>query len=448
MVDTTLPYERVELPLRALLECAGLTAGFVLAAYALASIGDGSLAESLAKRMSAREKSAVGAVLMVGLFTYTTVLDERRKPDPYAFPPGTAMVESGRAPVQIAFTDESSRPAAARLLDIVDADVRELAQRLQWHDTPTVRVSLRETLDADTFEPVHLGEGDGVLVRANYTAEDLDELGLRSAVVERAIDAHVNGRAVFEPQRFFLEGYAREVVEGDVPRSDRTTLLRALYATRDAPLSVRDLVRWNESRERWGPAVAEGVAAAAVDALVEEVGQEKVDALARALYREPVGDSSWVTVRDELDPFSEVFEEQTGLTLTAFVERLNASLESLRAAPWAAPVRDMPALRADIAVERVEGRLRAIEAEVSQRSPRDSPTIATLVHHSLEPLDDLLVELELERDDVAWESGARSASVRLEGRYGPGERAFLALEVEDETLHCPIRLLAERRTIR
>jgi hypothetical protein len=267
-------------------------------------------------------------------------------------------------------------------------------------------------------------------------------------VVAALIDAHVTGRAVFEPQRFFLDGYARQVVEGDVPDAERKTLLRALYATRDAPLEQRDLVRWNVARERWGPRIAEGVAAASLRALVDAAGEEKVDELARALYREPVGDNSWVTVRTKLHPFSELFERHTGLALSDFVGVANESFDELRVAPWAAPVRDQPELRAGIDVEAVEGQLRAISMEVSQPTPRAEATVATLLHHPLEPLDDLLVELELERDDVAWASGSRSASLRLEGRYGPGDRAFVAVEVDDATLGCPIRLAAERRTIR
>jgi hypothetical protein len=49
---------------------------------------------------------------------------------------------------------------------------------------------------------------------------------------------------------------------------------------------------------------------------------------------------------------------------------------------------------------------------------------------------------------VAWPAGAPRAALRIEGRYGPGERAFLAVEVDDATLGCPIRLAAERITIR
>jgi len=448
LIDETLPYERATFPVEALLQSLGVAAAFVLGAYGLALTGDGSIAEALAKRMSAREKSAVGAALLVGIFTYTTVLEKRRQPEPYVFPEGTLMVEGADAPVQITFQNEEDRLAAASLLtDVVD-DVSRLETLVGWDDVAPVRVALRETLDGDTFEPVSLAAGDGVLLRANYIADDIDESGLRAAILGTLIDAHTNGRATFEPQRFFLEGYARYLVEGRRDASERVTWLRALYATRAAPASEEELLAWNRTRQDWGPRIAEGLAAVAVSVLAEAVGEQKVHDLARALYENEVSDHSWVTLRDTLRPFEDVFEASTGMSLASFANLLGENLEEARDAPWAAGVASMPPLSAGIEVEVIEGRLRAVAAQVSQPDPRDEATVATLLHHPLEPLDDLLVELELERDDVAWQSGERQAELRLEGRYGPGERAFFAIEVESGVLGCPIRVAAERRTIR
>lgn len=448
LIDETFPFERVSLPIGALLESFALSAAFVLASYGLALIGDGSVAEALAKRMSAREKSAVGAALLVGLLTYTTLLERRKEPEPYAFPDGTSMVTSERPSVQIAFADEVERPPAAELLDVVTADVSELSSALDWDAAPTTRVSLRKTLDADTFEPVRLGPRDGALVRANYAADDVDVVGLRAAVLREVIVAHTHGRAEFEPQRWFLDGYAQHVVEGREPAGERIAFLRALYATRDAPPSTAQLVMWNRTRETWGTPIAEGLAGAAVSVLADEAGEDAVRRLARALYREEVANDSRVTVRDTFVPFGAVFEEETGLTIDELVAHLTDELTTLRGEPWAARLDTISPLDADIEVEVVEGRLRAVVARISGSGPRDEATVATLLHHRLAPLDDLLVELELERDDSLWPSGEPEALVRLSGRYGPGERAFFAIEVDDPVLSCPIRLAAQRRTIR
>ena len=58
--NTTLPYERETLPVRAVWETLVLGAGLTALAFGLALINEGSVAEALARRMSQREKAIIG----------------------------------------------------------------------------------------------------------------------------------------------------------------------------------------------------------------------------------------------------------------------------------------------------------------------------------------------------------------------------------------------------
>jgi hypothetical protein len=139
--------------------------------------------------------------------------------------------------------------------------------------------------------------------------------------------------------------------------------------------------------------------------------------------------------------------EVTGLDYREFLARWRAHLASLASAPWAADSVGIPTLEASISVVPVEGELRAVEGTVTAGGAPEQDAVLALLHHRLTPFDLPLVELEHERRETIWPAGATSATVRLEGAYGPGERAFFAVEVESDVLDCPLRLAAERRSV-
>jgi ABC-type transport system involved in multi-copper enzyme maturation permease subunit len=116
---TSFPFERRHFPGLALAQ-AGAVGGVALAlAYALARVRDGSIVESLARRLSAREWSAL-LVMAAGGATLVGALS-RDKPAPeYRFT--TNAVLSGPAgTVEIAYLEEDLRPEAARLAGALEA---------------------------------------------------------------------------------------------------------------------------------------------------------------------------------------------------------------------------------------------------------------------------------------------------------------------------------------
>lgn len=94
-----------------------------------------------------------------------------------------------------------------------------------------------------------------------------------------------------------------------------------------------------------------------------------------------------------------------------------------------------------------------VRSEWSETCPRNAQhppppeLLVGLVHMKLKPFDLPFAARELEREEHLWGQEVASKTFRLEGRYAPGERLFAGLEVESETLDCPLRVWAARLEI-
>jgi hypothetical protein len=470
LVGQQLVLDRESMPWADLGWTFGLGMAWVATAATLALIDEGSVAESLARRMTFREKAVAGALFIAAMLA-TTVLEERRDQAPFAFR-DQAVLRSRVVPLEIFYVREGARADAEALRARLEADLVELGTALgrgpgagEHARMPAVRVALRESLDAETFETVGLAKNDGVLVRADFrrtSAWDAEgQRAFRAYLVREALREMTDGRAGFEPRAWVHDGFSRAWVDRDragacleAPEGC-PALLRALWATRGGRrVRARDLREWFRTRERDGEAVAWGLASSGVLVLGRDHGQAAVTALARRLYGRTPSRGTRELVREWLHPLPALFREAAGLHLDRFLDEWNTELDRLRTrAAVAAELARVPEAEADLVVERGEGRIRDLVAHVRLEGadPEGGEVVATMLHGEIGPFDRPLERHELRRDErvlaaEALESGA--AELRLAGQYGPGVRVFAALELDAPALGCPVRVLAERRDVR
>ncbi|MEM9193366.1 MAG: ABC transporter permease [Myxococcota bacterium] len=437
VVDQTLPLERETMPWSDLAVTFAIGAGFSVVGTGLAIVNEGSLAESLSRKMSAREKSAVGAILLIGLIAISAA-DPKTEAPPFAFPQDAAVLRSEQAPIVIAYDsdDEATTTAAAKIMDELEATLGPLPDRLGWDSLPQIRLASSAALDGRTFEPVGLGEGDGVLVRGALFEADLDRSGLYTTVVREAILAHTHRRANFEPRAFFLDGFSRRIGERS---DDATTRRRAGVASTQVTIDRDLVIHWYRAREMLGRPMADALAASGLQALESLIGPDGIAQIARALFQAPPKDDFRSLGERWSLALPELIEEQSWKSFDDWLEAWRAELATARV-----EVSDVQ-LDGTFRVETIEGELRRVVGTATSQSTEAGAL--SLVHTRLGPQDDVLRELELERTDRAWPAGADTATVALEGRYGPGERAFVALERVLPELDCAVRVGAERLTI-
>lgn len=430
VIDATLPLERSEVPWADVAVAIAVGAGCTVGGLGLALVNEGSLAESLARRMSAREKGAVGAILLLGLIAISAA-EEKTDAPPFELPDDGSILTRGS--IQIAYGDAERLALARELMDELTPPLSELPQTLGWDELPTVRLAHSAALDAQTFETVSLAPDDGVLVRAALDETNLDRAGLRTELIRQTLIAHTRGRADFEPRAMLLDGLSRHWADANTEETRR----RAAYAVALTPVSEVRVVEWYRTREELGPPIADALAASGVRALIELAGQEAVVNIAKELFGKPPHDDvrsaaeRWTLALDAL------IESHTDHTIDAWLDHWNDSLGDVTTP---AP------LIGELQIETIEGELRRIVGTATGPPPAER-AILTLVHHPLEPLEHLIEELELERTETTWPASHPQQQVRLDGRYGPGEKAFVALERVDAELGCAVRFAATRITI-
>jgi len=463
MVDTQLVLERSAPPdASALATTLILATAWTVLAFVLALINEGSVAESLAKRMTLKEKSAIG-VIFVAALSATAILKDRREQAPFTFQEQTVL-RSTKVPLQILYLHDEALPDAEALQALLESDLDSLRSILSLTKLPPVRVALRESLDASTYEPVGLAKNDGLLLRANFRASRRwDESGLqdfRAFVIHEVLSEVTDGRAGFEPKAWVHDGFSRYWAE-----RDRTTaclespescvpLLRALWVTRSGrAVSAAELRFWFRTRERHDEALSEALAFSGLLELERHGGRDRVVQLARTLFSRRAPRDIRSLIYERRNPMGLVFERSAQVTLEDHLDRWNGDLDRLRADPdVASSLATVPDGTARLHFERDEGSIRNLVVRLELERPRPAPSqgdelVVSLLHRDISPFDRPLERHELRREERLVGPDENDVELELYGRYGPGMRVFVALEIESETLGCPVRLLAERREV-
>lgn len=446
----TMPFERETMPVGHLAQTAVWTGFWVALAFGLGLIREGSLTESLGRRMTQKEK-ALTAVLVIAMLMGLAFFEERQQREPYRFPE-EAVFRSDEQPIEILYLLPSLRPAAADLGQHLDKILGDFANYLGWNELPPVRLAHRAGLDGDRFEEAELTEDEGILIRLNFTSDALDLPALTAYLSGEVLDAQTDERAQFEPYAWFRDGLATwwgapatsspDVLTGSC--SERRLL--GLWASAD--LNAESIQRWHLFRERHGKEAANAVALSGIEILAARHGGDAVQRLAQTFFPEDVPEDFGTTLRERLKPMPRRFEEAIGEPwqdfLRAWLDELKAQRDS---GPCNPRLAELPEATAGVDVEIGDGSIRDVVFTLSFSEPPPPDLAVTLLHSRLDPFDAELDEEDLRRRESLWDDGSTQGRWRLPGLYGRGSRAFLALDVDWPGLG-EVRLVAERRNFR
>ncbi len=473
--NNTLPFERETMPVRALFETLGLGLAWTGIGFGLALIHEGSVAETLAKRMSQKEKALVG-ILFTAMMLAFVVFETRRDKAPYTFPEQETLVSS-TVPLEILYLQPSRLEDAQTLSRRLETDLETLRQALGWAELPDVRIAYRPSLDADIYDRADLLENEGILVRANFrcqlpqhqvsqdSEDKWDPQAFSAYIVGLVLDEATDGRARFEPKAWLRDGFAQwwaareyqvtpvenpAMVCADNDSPTRRAMLRALWATQAQPLDNNQLATWLRTRERHGEAVAEAMALSGLWVLEQSHGEAAVLALARAVFGRNPNEDIRELIYEWRHPMPAVFTDATPTDWQSFVAEWSAALDRWRQEPACRALLDtLPKGEAEVAIEHGEGTVRNIVYRFDYDRPWPAGTLVSLLHSRLPtPFDSPIERIDLRRREHLWPPDESTTSWRLPGFYGQGSRAFLALEIDSAILGCPIRLVAVRQEIR
>jgi hypothetical protein len=441
---TTFAFERHHYPTGALVQSAAVGALAVAVAWALSRVREGGIVEALARPLSPRELSAILVVACGGAIAFSALEREPALP-PFAFSTDRVLRDG---PVEIGYLEDELRPAAQALAARLGPTVKAFSTALGV-SFPPVRVVHGPEVAVDLPRVVRSHPIEGLVLRANLAAS---EPGAQTRIISLALHALIwertRGRAGIEAKHWLLDGFSVHFADyglGPAPPPDEPdqTLLRALVATALVPFDETLLREYEHTAERLGDDVTDALAASGWRILESRVGRDRMLALARAALTRPgTGD-----VRDYLHerrhPTSRLFEEATGLAWPAFFQAWRDELARLRARPaaqamLAALPRGQFSVRADPA--------RGVGVDGRLATPLAADVTCTLRHRRLPPYDLPFSPETLEELKFIWRRGDASLDRALSDQYGPGERAFVALDCDLPALGCWARLAAARVT--
>jgi hypothetical protein len=443
LAQESMVYERLVLPLRALLVTCAVAAGLAAATFALALSAEGSLVVALSRRMSSREKSIVTIGFLVLIMAFSLV--EERKPKP-PFELAHAARSAGGPAVAVGLAGPAD--GAQRLADALSSDLARMQAFLGLADAPALTALPDNALDGDAFQRAVLPNADGVVVRAAFTDEAFDREGFRAYALASWMQWHSRGAALEESRRWLLDGVAQWLVARDAPAQQDRLALRAAFAARllqerhDG--AGRALHEWLSVREQLGPCLADALAWRMTSSLAQQIGAARFQALSRAVLAErPPGD-----LRAPLrDPgFARLLAQAgvpDGATLArrfdalfgAEQARLADTLERIEAPQVRFSAQHMRGKSFEVHYALAPARGRA-EGAAAGASAAD-PAPFAILYTTLGPWDGEIPAETLSRVD-ATHAGVLPAS------FARGTRLFTALERREALLGCSVRLATRR----
>ena len=437
-----------EFPTADVLATLCIAACALCAALVLALIKEGSVAEELSRRMSQKEKVLIFFLFLVFLLG-AAFLDERREKATYVFT-HPMVLRSEALPIAILYRNAELREDAERLLSHLEIDLGELRTALGIETLPPLRISYSAALDARTFQDAELSKNEGILVRANFRErEDWEPTRFSAHLLEQVLDALTDDRSEFEPKAWLRDGFARWWTSRGPSAALRDCsdlrLLRALWLTRHDGIEEMTISQWHRHRERHGETMSAALAYSGFVSLEDRIGREALLRLVRMVFGRAPSRDIYEYFYELGHPMPKLFREATGHEWESFLGTWNAHLEELRALPGCRRALALvPEGEAGLEVRSEQGSIRAIAYRFDFTRPPREGLGYSLLHARLPPLVGLVEGDELRRREHFWAGGAASAEEVLVGEYGEGSYLFAALEIEDPTLQCQLRLAAER----
>ncbi|HEY3517850.1 MAG TPA: hypothetical protein VGL98_12455, partial [Gammaproteobacteria bacterium] len=398
-----------------------VTALCTAGAAALALVGSGAMASTLAQRMTARERAfALVALLAVG--TISTTLEPKPVQPPFQITRGerfegrwtrVGVLPSG------ALDADSARSLAGAIADDSDA----LIDALGLTTRPPVFVLAQQGMDRHIMQRAGLSTSDGIVLKVapNAPGENVRMLVAHSLVADATL-----GRGMKDDRHVLLDGLASYWPLRDDEAGRERWWLRAAAIPEPQPAGY--LAEWALTSERLGECQSLALAFSVFDTLVQRLGQDATSESMKEIFREPKDD---VRVLFERRPTTTL--ATAGVDLGSLETAAAAAREQARRR-HAETLARRPVIDAAVVWRNTPGRGIEIETAVSGAS-RYAAYYRLLSPWTTDAGD-------MPRLDVLGSSAVLPLSPSR------NERVLAVIEVDDEILDCPVRVLAERLQFR
>jgi len=442
LIDShSFPYERSELPLRALLESALASLALLSLGLGIALTHEGSVAERLARRASPREVVTICVLLFAEAAGAVWLVDKQKLA---AFEFSTSNVlKSPAGNAEIMYAWPALEPRAAVAAAALDQLGKRAASELGVVEYPAIRIAHNAVLARREVKEPSGHETSAVLLEVNLGAADFDLQHLTEYAAHAAFLRLSKQRAGFEPNHWLLDGFSSWWTSEREPATAELQWLRALVAARRVDLEAETVTRWDRLMEATGESGAHALGFSLADVLGARHGKDKLFELARAVIARPTVDdfTSWLTQRSS-GP-SARFVELTGETWPAFVAawRRELSRRALQA-PQAEVVTRILEDRAELRVE--PSRVGADVVYTLAGPARVTDRECAVLGVKQRPFDQYVTPELAQRRLVKWPAGETRVEGRLRGQYQRGDRAWLAVECVVPELRSETRLRAVR----
>lgn len=398
-----------------------IAAGAAAGAAVLALAGSGSLATTLARRMTARERVfALVALIAVGTVGYT--LEPKPVQPPFAITEGERF-EGRWTRVGVLPAGTLDAAAAQDLARSIAADTDSLIEALSLDARPPVFVLAQQGLDRHVLQRAGLPAADGIVLKVAPNAP-LDQV--RMLVLHSLLADYTLSRGMKEDRHALLDGLSVYwAVRADEAAREQWWLRAAAV---DEPMPAERLTAWAHVSEQLGECQSLAIAYSVFDSLVQRIGIDAALQLMSAIFARPP------------DDVRALFERSPAKRLEAAGADWDSLAATAEAARAAARVRHAAAL----------ARRPVVTAAVDwHSSPTRGVTIETTVsgveryaayYRVLFPWTADVVDMP--RLDVLGETAVLPFSPPR------NSRVLTAIEIDDEVLDCPVRVLAKRLEIR
>lgn len=417
----------------------------------LARFRQGSLVDSLARRMSEREYFAIGALVMIGIVVTVQLNKQGYDRTDQLQLVGSEFFRSENPDVLVRYKDSKARDTAREALEDISFLVKRLTDRFATIKlTPEFRIHIDTEMSLDLFEFNY----DERILRVNYHDADMfDRVRIRAAVLHTMFHLTSSGRAYFEPNYWFADGFSwwlsyqnTDITESQRRKVESELLARAVLSLQRLPADWTVIRQWGRINERVGTRSAEALGFSLVRSLHQHYGDKALDALAEALLLEPVPHNWIVSWRDRFQSFESRFLKLTDIDWSEFLQLWQQDLRTAANSPDVRMLIEfVPKAQGWLKISDsgdLEYGLKSTGGDFLQHGLNDSCEI----HHSnAGAYDSHELEADLSRDqDVRNCVSEAAARYSLTKHYDIGDRVFVALEYRMPAFHGPFRMAASR----
>ena len=444
-------YERDSIPWGQMGFTLLLSLVFSAAGFILTRLGEGSVVERLAKPMTRRDYVALGVLVASGLALASTLMEQNQR-DPIDFS-SASVIRLDDPDVIVLYISDQYKAPADTLARRIQTSLAQLQSTLALPGLPTVRLALLPSRDKHDID---YATSDGVFVSANWLEHDsYDNAILDSVIMHGVLSAQTNGRGVFEPYHWMLDGFTRWWVEQgnselDTDHSDEL-VARALLALSRDPQAGQLIGRWQLTADRFSYPSAEALAWAAMNWLETQRGRETVIALATSFLTQPMGTTAFASLQDRLDSMRGRVETIIDMSLEEFEAGWQQWLLDQRGKPGVQRFIDsIPPLSGTIETVTDSNGIRSLTASyqfVEQDAVADQDLdrfdgVCIMKHDYIGPFDS---EFDVSDEDENIAQCTVDGIAHIIGStYASGDRVFVALDYEGGLFHQPVRLHAQR----